>query len=200
MSKIIWKGIIKSEEDFPTADIPKTAVLLDDKNMKTVMLSSIPFMFLLLIPCFVCVFAKAFTSGEPPINPPFIIIGVLIGFLLMLVHEYLHAIAYPRDAEVWIGIMPKSFAALVLSSSPISKTRFIFMSLLPIILGVIPMTAFCMMDSSLKELNSILLGAGIMGMTSVYPDIYNVTCVLKKVPKGAILQNNKNHTFYYFGG
>ena len=25
MPKIIWKGIIKSEKDFPTADIPKNA-------------------------------------------------------------------------------------------------------------------------------------------------------------------------------
>ena len=25
MSKIIWKGIIKSEDDFPTADLPENA-------------------------------------------------------------------------------------------------------------------------------------------------------------------------------
>ncbi len=29
MPKIIWKGIIKSEKDFPTADIPLNAKKLD---------------------------------------------------------------------------------------------------------------------------------------------------------------------------
>ena len=32
MPKIIWKGIIKSENDFPTADIPKNAKKLDSKE------------------------------------------------------------------------------------------------------------------------------------------------------------------------
>ena len=35
MPKIIWKGIIKSENDFPTADIPKSAKKLDsEEDMK----------------------------------------------------------------------------------------------------------------------------------------------------------------------
>ena len=35
MPKIIWKGIIKSEKDFPTADIPKNAKKLDsEEDMK----------------------------------------------------------------------------------------------------------------------------------------------------------------------
>ena len=32
MSKIIWKGIIKSEDDFPTADIPKNAKKIDSEE------------------------------------------------------------------------------------------------------------------------------------------------------------------------
>ena len=35
MPKIIWKGIIKSENDFPTADIPENAKKLDsEEDMK----------------------------------------------------------------------------------------------------------------------------------------------------------------------
>ena len=37
MPKIIWKGIIKSEKDFPTADIPKNAKKLDsEEDMKKI--------------------------------------------------------------------------------------------------------------------------------------------------------------------
>lgn len=37
----------------------------------------------------------------------------------------------------------------------------------------------------------------IMGMVSVYPDIYNIFKILKVVPKKAIIQNNKNETYYF---
>lgn len=32
MPQIIWKGIIKSEEDFPIAKIPKNATIQNNKN------------------------------------------------------------------------------------------------------------------------------------------------------------------------
>lgn len=32
MSKIVWKGIIKSEEEFPKADIPQNAKKLDSEE------------------------------------------------------------------------------------------------------------------------------------------------------------------------
>ena len=32
ISKIIWKGIIKSEKDFLTSDIPKNATIQNNKN------------------------------------------------------------------------------------------------------------------------------------------------------------------------
>ena len=45
MPKIIWKGIIKSEKDFPTADIPKNAKKLDsEEDMKKMQIKALPFM------------------------------------------------------------------------------------------------------------------------------------------------------------
>lgn len=122
---------------------------------------------------------------------------VTIGFLLIFIHELLHAIAFPKNATVFIGIMPRSFTAVALSSSPVKRNRFIFLSILPMILGVIPLVIFCFSNNNLKELNGILFGTSIMGMISVYPDIYNIFNVLKVVPKNATIQNNKNETYYF---
>lgn len=36
-----------------------------------------------------------------------------------------------------------------------------------------------------------------MGTASVYPDIYNVSNILKATPKDVTIQNNKNETYYY---
>ena len=198
MSKIIWKGIIKSEEDFPTATIPKDAKKLDnEEDMKKMQIKALPFMIPSTLICIMCMFTKTFVAGEKVVNIGFIFVGVIIGFLLVIVHEWLHAIAFPKNATVYIGFMPTSFTAVALSSSPVKRNRFIFLSILPIILGLIPLVIFCFSSNELKELNGVLFGMSIMGMISVYPDIYNIFNVLKVVPKNAIIQNNKNETYYY---
>ena len=198
MPKIIWKGIIKSEKDFPTADIPKNAKKLDsEEDMKKMQTKALPFMIPSVLICFICIFTKTFIANEKVINVGFLFLGVIIGFLEILVHELLHAIAFPKNATVYIGVMPKSFTAVALSSSPVNRNRFIFLSILPIILGLIPLVIFCFSSNELKELNGILFGMSIMGMISVYPDIYNIFNILKVVPKNAIIQNNKNETYYF---
>lgn len=198
MPKIIWKGIIKSEKDFPTADIPKNAKKLDsEEDMKKMQIKALPFMIPSVLICFICIFTKTFIANEKVINVGFLFLGVIIGFLEILVHELLHAIAFPKNATVYIGVMPKSFTAVALSSSPVNRNRFIFLSILPIILGLIPLVIFCFSSNDLKELNGILFGMSIMGMISVYPDIYNIFNILKVVPKNAIIQNNKNETYYF---
>ncbi len=198
MSKIRWKGIIKSEEDFPIAKLPKNAKKISvEEDMKKMQIKALPFIIPSILICFICMFVKTYMAGEKVINIWFIFLGVIIGFLLIIIHELLHAVAYPKNAIVYIGIIPKSFTAVALSSSPVKRNRFIFLSILPIILGLIPLVIFYISGNIQKELNGVLFGISIMGMTSVYPDIYNIFNVLKVVPKNAIIQNNKNETYYF---
>ena len=108
MPKIIWKGIIKSEKDFPTADIPKNAKKIDsEEDLKKMQIKALPFMIPSALICFICMFAKTFITGEKVVNIGFIFIGVIIGFLLIIVHELLHAIAFPKNATVYIGLIPR---------------------------------------------------------------------------------------------
>ena len=198
MPKIIWKVIIKSEKDFPSANIPKNAKKLDsEENLKKMQIKALPFMIPSVLLCFICMFVKTFVANEKVINVGFLFLGVIIGFLLIIVHELLHAIAFPKNATVYIGIMPKSLTAVALSSNPVRRNRFIFISILPIILGLIPLVIFCFSNNSLKELNGILFGMAIMGMVGVYPDIYNIFNILREVPENATIQNNKNETYYF---
>lgn len=198
MPKIIWKGIIKSEDDFPASQIPENAKKLNvEEDMKKMQIKALPFMIPSVLLCFICMFIKNFIAEETVINVGFLFIGAAVGFLLMIVHELLHAIAYPKNATVYIGIMPKSFTAVALSASPVKRNRFIFLSILPIILGLIPLAVFCVSGSNLKELNGVMFGMATMGMISVYPDIYNIFGILKEVPKSCTLQNNKNDTYYF---
>lgn len=198
MAKIKWKGIIKSENDFPTSHIPEGAKKLDsEEDMKKMQIKALPFIVPSIIICLLCMFIKTYFASEVVVNIAFLAIGVVTGFLLIIVHELLHAIAFPKDAVVYIGIVPKSFTAVALSSSPVKKNRFLFLSIFPIILGIIPLTIFCISSYTLKEFNGLMFGMAVMGMTSVYPDIYNIFHILRKVPKNTIIQNNKNETYYF---
>ena len=193
MPKIIWKGIINSEKDFPAADVPKNAKRIDiEEDLKKMQMKALPFVIPSVLICFICMFTKTFIARERVINVIFLFIGVIIGFLLIIIHELLHAVAFPKNATVYIGIMPESLTAVAVSSSPVKRDRFIFLSILPIVLGLIPLVIFCFSRSDLKELNGILFGMAIMGMTSVYPDIYNIFKNLKVVQKKHTIKNNKN--------
>ncbi len=198
MPEIRWKGVIKSEEDFPAADIPEGAVKLDgEEDMKTMQIRALPFMIPSVLICFLCMFMKTYAAGAMVIDRGFLLLGVLAGLLLILVHELLHAVAFPKGATVYIGIMPKSFAAVALSASPVKRDRFVFLSLLPILLGLVPLILFCLGGCDQKEWNGAMFGMAVMGMVSVYPDVYHVYHVLKTVPKDAVIQNDKNTTYYY---
>ena len=198
MAKIIWKGIIKSENDFPTADIPKNAKRLDsEEDVKKIQIKALPYIIPSIIICFICMLLKTFIANEKVITITFLFIGIIIGVLLIIVHELLHAIAFPKNATVYIGIIPKYLTAVALSSSPVKRNRFIFLSILPIILGIIPLIIFCFSSNNLKELNGLMFGMAIMGMVSIYPDIYNIFNILKVVPKNATIQNNKNEKYYF---
>lgn len=160
-------------------------------------IKALPFMIPSVLICFVCMFVKTFIANEKVINVGFLFIGVIIGFFLIIIHEVLHAVAFPKNATVYIGIVPKSLTAVALSSSPVKRNRYIFLSILPIVLGLIPLVIFCFSSNNLKELNGLMFGMAIVGMVSVYPDIYNVVNILKAVPKNAVIQNSKNATYYF---
>lgn len=198
MAKIIWKGIIKDEEEFPAAEIPRGACKLDgEEDMKKMQIKALPFMLPSMFVCLLCMFAKTFAAGERVVDLRFVFVGVGLGIGLMIVHELLHAVGFPREAVVYIGVVPKSLTAVALSPSPVKRNRFIFLSLLPLVLGIVPLAVFCLSAGGLKELNGCMFGMAVMGMVSVYPDIYNVYHILRRVPADATIQNNKNETYYY---
>ncbi len=65
------------------------------------------------------------------------------------------------------------------------------MSLLPYILGIIPLVLFWLCPANLPELKGIFLG-----MASPYPDSYTVYQIIKQVPKDKKVQNYENDIYY----
>lgn len=197
MPKIKWAGAVKNTADYQSGILPATAIKLDMPDTTgEMMLKAIPFLIPSAVIIFLSMFLKTLSAGQPVIAPLYVVLGFLLSFFVGIpVHELLHAIVYPKEAIVYIGIMPKQFAAVALASYPVSRGRFILMSLLPIVLGVIPLIIFLISPETNKALNGVMFGLMITGLTSPYPDYFNVYQVLKQTKKGCLLQFEKDDLY-----
>ena len=173
MAKIMWEGNQEWDKAFPEVTIPSKAKKLEMPS--DILKASLPYGILPMLLCFACVFCKRTISSEFLFDLRFMPLSLLIGFLLIPLHEFLHAICYPSDAIVYIGVSLKKLAAYAISFYPISKVRFIMMSLMPV-LSMAPM---------------------FMGMISPSPDYMIVILVLKHVPNGTMIQA-ANDGLYWF--
>ncbi len=181
MARLKFVGIIKENEIVKyqkyNTNKKMISITYDKENIQV---KAIPICIFLIILCIVVLLLKLFNSTIS-IKPIFLILGFLVGFMLLIVHEILHGIAYPKNVNVSIGfIKPITFVAL--ASYPMSKRRFIIMCLLPFILGIASLLILVITNNSV--ICSLSFGMMCMSLISPYPDVYNVFQVIKKVPKG----------------
>ena len=172
---------IDNISEYQCGELPTTAEKLDAPvTTEDMMKKSIPIAIALCLIMFLTVFIKIFMSKSRVIFPPMVLGGCFLGFLLIIVHEWLHAIVYPKEANVTIGKLKGKMVFVALASYPLKRIRFIFMCLLPFLLGIIPLMLFILSSPQETVFNGLMFGMACMGMVSPYPDVYNVILVLKQ--------------------
>ena len=198
MAHIKWVGIIKTEiAEYQKGHLDSKAMKMElPATMKAMMIKALPFAIVPFVTIFLSLFIKTFFAGQVIISPVFFIIGFVASFIGLIAHEWLHAVVYPKEATVYIGIYPKSFAAVALASYPLKKWRFILMSLFPLALGILPIVLFWISPIEWKAWNSLCFGFSIMGLISPYPDCYIVYQVLKQTPSRCYIQNYGDDTYW----
>lgn len=178
---IAFKSVIKSPSEYQCGPLPSGAIRLDtpasiDEMMKKA--APIAMALCLLMP--VSLFCKAWQQHAMVVFPPAILAGLLIGFALLIVHEWLHAIVYPKEAAVILGRLKGKMVFVALVSYPLKRSRFVLMCLLPFLLGLLPLAAFLLSPADNTVLNGVLFGMACIGMVSPYPDVYNVLQVMRQ--------------------
>ena len=158
------------------------------KTLNEMMIKALPFVIPSILIIFFTMFLKTKNARQVVVAPATVILGFISSILALLVHEFLHAIVYPAKSTVVIGFVPKQFAAVALASYPLKRDRFILMCLLPYLLGIIPITLFCISTPTATGMNGFLFGLSIMGLTSPYVDSYNVYQVLRQTSKSDSIQ------------
>lgn len=122
---------------------------------------------------------------------------VLLYTGLIVLHECIHAMFFPRRAvkDVWVYQMQ---AAMVYCNTPVTRTRFIVMSLAPVtLLGFLPFIAWLLGAAAVSPVVSLFWMT--MSWSMIFGgigDFYNVRNVLQQVPRGAWVFNYGMHTYW----
>lgn len=190
------KMTIDNIDEYETGILPENAVKIETpQSIDETMRKSAPIAVLLCVLMFVTMFCKTFINKTVVFLPIFILFGFFIGYILLIVHEWLHGIVYPKEACVTIGKLKGKISFVALASYPMKRNRFILMSLLPFVLGIVPLLIFIISPAECRELNGLMFGMACMGMVSPFPDVYNVFVVMKNANKHDEIMFYKNDMY-----
>lgn len=138
MKKIEYRGVIDYAHQIK-ATVPKAAVKYidpydEDCGSNNKMLYSV---LAMLFPV-VLVIIKYMIENEIPFV--FNILGCIIGCIVLLPHELMHGICFPKEAHVGLYQMIKPSRMFIAASIPVSKARYILMRVFPnFVLGILPL-------------------------------------------------------------
>ncbi|MBE5965193.1 MAG: DUF3267 domain-containing protein [Lachnospiraceae bacterium] len=165
---------------------PNAVAFKEAKDTKTLgIIANIVAFFILIVLVALLIWRCSFTVLMH------LFLGSLLSLLILFPHELLHAVCFKKEVYLYTNLSQGML--FVVGPEDMSKSRFIFMSLLPnIVFGFIPYI-IALINPSLGFLGCfgavcISMGAG---------DYYNVFNALTQMPKGARTYLYKFNSFWY---
>ncbi|WPX10087.1 DUF3267 domain-containing protein [Anaerocellum danielii] len=129
--------------------------------------------------------------------PKFGLIYIFAIFLVMLLHELIHAMCYPGSIfseNTIIGYWPEVGACYAYSNEALKRNRYLLVYVAPFfVLSVIPTIIMLFLNFSRNDL--ILLIALLNALGSCV-DIFFSILILLQVPKEGILVNSEEKTYW----
>ena len=194
MIKIVWS--INDINKYQTGSLPDDAVKIETpQSVGELMKKAVPIAAILCVFLFIAMLCKTIICKTVVISPIFILVGFAFGFLLLIIHEWLHGIVYPKEADVTIGRIKGKTTFVALASYPLKRNRFILMCLLPFVLGLVPFILFVISPAEFRVFNGLNFGMACMGMVSPFPDVFNVLAVLRNSEKSDSIMFYKNDMY-----
>jgi Protein of unknown function (DUF3267). len=191
-----WKGRLSEKNTFPKNNVPTNAVrFLNPKSQIEPYLGVIPILVLVIA----CIYFKRNFIIEFTLDIKGMIIGIILTMPFLIIHEFLHAICFPRDGVAEIFWSPAGIS--IIPCNPISKLRYTITLIVPaIIIGLIPLFIWTSVPFSNTTLSSIvfILSIGNLGGTS--NDMYNLYQAIKVMPKNSYMITSKTNCYYFKKG
>ena len=121
----------------------------------------------------------------------FSIIGVFLSYITLFPHEILHALCFKNEVYLYTNL--KNGILFVTGPEDMTKSRFVFMSLLPnILFGFVPYILFM-----INPQWSLLGTFGAMCISMGAGDFLNVFNAITQMPKGARTYLHGFNSYWY---
>ncbi len=187
-------GFVKEDYKHEHESLPRNAKLIpdDDSKLKKIIVGLIGIAIgygLLLFKQY------KFNDGNSVLNKPFLFLGTIFSILLLLPHEILHLIPYPKNSTKEILI--RNWAPCAYCSAAVKKGTFIISSILPVLLGIVPLLIFMLIPSVHNVINTILWTIGTIGLATPTNDYIDAFNCFVKAPSKSMIQAGSDG-FYYF--
>ncbi|MBS3949889.1 MAG: DUF3267 domain-containing protein [Peptococcaceae bacterium] len=196
--KLLWKGKFTNNDELAiNLSLPKNAVKFKEPdNLGQFLRQSLVF----VVPVFALVIlaeiAKVGLHGAYTSDRAYL--GLMLAFLAFVPHELMHAALYPSDAPVEVWCSTKHMAAFVYCQAPVSRARFIALSMFPnVVLGLLPLSAWVLMPPQHTFLSGNLRIFATINLLSGIGDYLNVYNTWRQVPKHGMVQNSSIHSYWY---
>ena len=193
--KLIYKGLFKNNSQLPIGILPEGAVRIraPETLYKQIAVSIITFIPAgMLVALFVV--GSYLLHGDLS-NVGFNGRGMAVTLLTFIPHEILHAICFGKGAEVELYARPP--ALLVTCVKPLTKARFIFMSLLPnLVFGWIPLLIWILLPPY-HGAGQLLFTASTFAILLGGGDYMNVFYTLMQQPKGSMQQISGINSYWF---
>lgn len=138
--------------------------------------------------------AKYAVLGETPMV--FSLVGILIGCVLALPHELIHGLCFPKGSQVKLYQMMRPSRIFVTCAQPMSKARFVFLSLVPaIVLGLIPLLIWFFI-SPYSFWARTIFSIGFMSIITSGRDYMHIIKVLGEAPPFARIVMSGARIYY----
>lgn len=197
--KLIWKGKFDSVDQLPVGNLPTNAVKFrEPETLAAVSLVASIFLFPVFIIIGVAVYTKIQLGSTFSSLGLFSIWGILLAFLMVVPHELLHAIAFPKHSEIQVWYSLRNLAAFVHSTCPTSKLRFIYLSLLPnIIFGFIPLILWIFIPFEFIGISRVVFSFAAFSLLMGVGDFLNIYNAITQMPKNSYTQLSGFNSYWY---
>lgn len=193
--KLVWKGIYRDEAQLSKGVLPDNAVpFVEPKTPMELSLKASVWILPVAALALLCVYVKSLLTGQWAV--PLNIIGVLLAIAAALPHELMHAVCFPKNAVVEMYAAPKQLMAFVFSTYPVSRRRFVGLSLLPsLVLGLLPLLIWLALPDG--SWGSIVFTFALISLSLGVGDFLNSFNALRQMPKGALTQLSGFHSYWF---
>lgn len=192
--------LIKDLHNLEEANLPDNAVMFKESKDVEAFIPKCLLLAIVVTIIFVTI-SKVISDiqGVPYIGADYFTLDIVALWIVQaILHEYIHAVCYGKNADVKIYISLNNGVLVCHSTKPLEKKRFILMSIAPtLIFAVIPYVFWAVFFVNMGYIGTKVLSYCAFPFIFGVGDYINIVNTIRQVPKGGFVVNSGFHSYWF---